>query len=229
AIGVIIAVQAFGPFGAKSLFAVKEDEPVGEFSFLTMLLIFRRHDASDFEQRAGARPAVVRADKGEFFEGLRVVMAGDDDDVRSLAGKLGDDVFEFNIAMRGLFGELFESRFQAVTLKLANDVLTRFFVRGRARGARAKFDLRLDVIECALAVERGRLFRLDRLPALISLLSRRVFNRRLRGVVAVGAGESKRGGQRQRQIADYLIADWDSGIADWKHKFPDYGLRIADM
>src|SRR5262249_40760258 len=185
-----------------------------EFSFLTMLLIFRRHNPRDFEQRAGARPAVVRADKGEFFEGLRVVMAGDDDDVRPLAGKLGDDVFEFHIAMRGLFGELFESRFQAVTLKLANDVLPRFFVRGRARGARAKFALLLDVIEGPPPVEAGRLFRPARPPALISLLSRRVFNRRIRGVGAVGAGESERGGQRQRQIADYLIADWDSGIAE---------------
>src|SRR5262245_48642887 len=81
------------------------------------------------------------------------------------------------------------------------------------------------MIERAVAVEGGRLFILVSPVALVGLFGRRVFDRR---IGAVGAGESERGDQRQRQIADYSIADCGLRIADWKHNFPDCGTRIAD-
>src|SRR5262245_27986680 len=122
-------------------------------------------------------------------------MAVDDDYVGTLAGQFGNDIFEFNLAARCVFGEFVERRFQAVALKLADNVFARIFDRGRACGMGAEFDLRLDVIESALAVEGGRL-RFIFLPRPDGR-GGNVFDRGLRRAGAVGACK-KRGDQKPR-------------------------------
>ncbi len=135
---------------ADGFLAVEKDE------FETPGEIFLRgEDAGEFEERARAGAAVVRPDEALVSEPFRVVMGTDDGAgiVRVGVGGSGDEVDEFDGAVRRWIGEFLALDRPAERAKLRLDVLAGLLQFGGAARMRAEGDELGDVVESVLAGE----------------------------------------------------------------------------
>src|SRR6266849_3994448 len=118
-------------------FAVGPDEPnAAAIAFFAAQLV------GVFEQDGGGRAAIVGADvSGIAQRVVGVVVAEDDDDAVSSAGKFGDDVADGKLPFHGVGGKgvvFYLIAFEVVVLEVIKDVALEFLVILAAHVARAE-------------------------------------------------------------------------------------------
>src|SRR5215510_9645094 len=86
-------------------------------------------------------------------------MTGDDDDLGTFPRQFGDDIRHLQFSLRSEGSKLIEGGFEAIAIKLAQNILACLLERFRPCRTRTKIDLSFDMSESTPAVEIGsRLF-----------------------------------------------------------------------
>ena len=112
-------------------------------------------DARELEEHGGARAAVARADETKLAKEFRVVVASDDNALRSLPGKAHADVDHFHRAERRLRLERLLDGRQAEILQLCREVRAGLLDAGRSRWAWAYGHQRAKMLESSRGIKRG--------------------------------------------------------------------------
>src|SRR5262249_19042898 len=109
----------------------------------------QRHYPGQFQEQTGAGSAVVSSHKPYGIEHFRVVMRAQQKQWRCLplAGELGNQICELDLAPRGIVGERLSCYLPAGAAKLLLDVMPGFFDSLGSRWARSEIDQSLNVGE----------------------------------------------------------------------------------